>query len=63
MESSSGFDKEKISHTLDDTIKLIAECSNALHHIVKKNKMASIDSITLKASFGLQVIKQTITLT
>jgi hypothetical protein len=63
MESSSGFDKENISHTLDDTIKLIVECSNALHYIIKKNKKASIDSITLKATFGLQIIKQTITLT
>jgi hypothetical protein len=63
MESSSGFDKENISHTLDDTIKLIVECSNALHYIIKKNKKASIDSITLRATFGLQIIKQTITLT
>ncbi|KAL9540857.1 hypothetical protein MBANPS3_009446 [Mucor bainieri] len=63
IESSSGFDKENVNHSLDDTLKLLAECSNALLHIIKHNKKASIDTISRKCVFGIQVIKQTLTLT
>jgi hypothetical protein len=65
MESSCGFEKEEINHTLDDAIKLIIEYSNALHYIIGKNKKASIESIlrSKKATFGIQIIKRTLTLT
>ncbi|RCH89981.1 hypothetical protein CU098_009815 [Rhizopus stolonifer] len=63
IESSSGFEKENINHSLDDTLKLLAECSNALLHVIKHSKKASIDTITKKCTLGVQVIKQTLTLT
>ncbi|CAO3680677.1 unnamed protein product [Rhizopus stolonifer] len=63
IESSSGFEKENVNHSLDDTLKLLAECSNALLHVIKYSKKASIDTITKKCTFGVQVIKQTLTLT
>ncbi|KAI9478413.1 MAG: hypothetical protein EXX96DRAFT_570806 [Benjaminiella poitrasii] len=63
IESSSGFDKENVNHSLDDTLKLLAECSNALLHIIKHNKKASIDTMSKKRILGVQVIKQTLTLT
>ena len=63
IESSSGFEKENVNHSLDDTLKLLAECSSALLHVIKHNKKASIDTITKKCTFGVQVIKQTLTLT
>lgn len=63
IESSSGFEKEKINHSLDDTLKLLAECSNALLHTIKDNKKASIDNVTKKCTFGVQIIKRTLTLT
>lgn len=63
IESSSGFEKENVNHSLDDTLKLLVECSSALLHVIKHNKKASIDTITKKCTFGVQVIKQTLTLT
>ncbi|KAI8887745.1 hypothetical protein K501DRAFT_149266, partial [Backusella circina FSU 941] len=38
IECSSGFDKEIFSHSLDNTLKLLVECSNSLLHIMKQNK-------------------------
>ncbi|GAA5805934.1 hypothetical protein HPULCUR_011460 [Helicostylum pulchrum] len=63
VECSSGFEKEMVNHSLDDTLKLLVECSNSLLNTIKQNKNASIDSITKKCAFGVQVIKQTLTLT
>lgn len=63
VEFSSGFEKENINHSLDDTLKLLAECSSALLHVIKNNKKASINTMTKKCTFGVQVIKQTLTLT
>ncbi|CEP16440.1 hypothetical protein [Parasitella parasitica] len=63
VECSSGFEKEMVNHSLDDTLKLLVECSNSLLYTIKQNKNASIDSITKKCTFGVQVIKQTLTLT
>lgn len=63
IESSSGFEKENVSHSLDDTLKLLAECSSALLHIIKHNKKASIDTMIKKCTLGVQVIKKTLTLT
>ncbi|KAI8886517.1 hypothetical protein K501DRAFT_159475, partial [Backusella circina FSU 941] len=48
VECSSGFEKEMVNHSLDDTLKLLVECSNSLLNIIKQNKNASIDSITKK---------------
>lgn len=44
VEFSSGFEKENTNHSLDDTLKLLAECSSALLHVIKNNKKASIDN-------------------
>ena len=63
IECSSGFDNEITRHSLDDTLKLLVECSNSLLHILKQNKRASIETMTKKCTFGIQVIKQTLTLT
>lgn len=63
IESSSGFEKENVSHSLDDTLKLLAECSSALLHIIKHNKKAGIDTIIKKCTLGVQVIKKTLALT
>ena len=63
IESSSGFEKENVSHSLDDTLNLLAECSSALLHIIKHNKKAGIDTIIKKCTLGVQVIKKTLTLT
>ncbi|KAI7879532.1 uncharacterized protein EV154DRAFT_52000 [Mucor mucedo] len=63
VECSSGFEKEVVNHSLDDTLKLLVECSNSLLNTIKQNKNASIESITKKCAFGVQVIKQTLTLT
>lgn len=63
IECSSGFDKEITSHSLDDTLKLLVECSNSLLHILKQNKRASMETMTKKCTFGIQVIKQTLTVT
>ncbi|KAF1797363.1 hypothetical protein FB192DRAFT_1261246, partial [Mucor lusitanicus] len=45
--SSSGFDKENVNHSLDDTLKLLQ----------------NINAICKKSVFGIQVIKQALTLT
>lgn len=58
IESSSGFEKENVSHSLDDTLKLLAECSSALLHIIKHNKKAGIDTIIKKCTLDVQVIKK-----
>ena len=58
IESSSGFEKENVSHSLDDPLKLLAECSSALLHIIKHNKKAGIDTIIKKCTLGVQVIKK-----
>lgn len=63
IECSSGFEREKVNHSLDDTLKLLVECSNSLLGTIKQNKTASIDTMTKKCSLGIQVIKQTLTLT
>ncbi|CEP19541.1 hypothetical protein [Parasitella parasitica] len=63
IECSSGFDKEITAHSLDDTLKLLVECSNSLLHILKQNKRASMETMTKKCTFGIQVIKQTLTVT
>ncbi|KAL7317081.1 hypothetical protein PS15m_003481 [Mucor circinelloides] len=63
IESSSGFEKENVGHSLDDTLKLLAECSSALLHIIKHDKKAGIDTIIKKCTFGVQVINKTLTLT
>lgn len=63
VECSSGFDKEITCHSLDDTLKLLTCCSNSLLHIMKLNKRASIETMMKKCTFGIQVIKNTITLT
>ncbi|KAG1046944.1 hypothetical protein G6F43_010589 [Rhizopus delemar] len=62
IESSSGINKESVSHTLEDTIKIIVESSNALNCIVKKNKNASIGTICKKEVYGIQLIVRTLTL-
>ncbi|KAG1197136.1 hypothetical protein G6F35_012860 [Rhizopus arrhizus] len=57
IESSSGFEKENVSHSLDDPLKLLAECSSALLHIIKHNKKAGIDTIIKKCTLGVQTGK------
>ncbi|KAG2206414.1 hypothetical protein INT46_006964 [Mucor plumbeus] len=52
IECSSGFDNEITRHSLDDTLKLLVECSNSLLHILKQNKRASIETMTKKCTFG-----------
>lgn len=63
IECSSGFEKEKVNYFLDDTLKLLVECSNPLLNTIKQNKKASIDTMTKKCALGIQVIKQILTLT
>ncbi|EIE89444.1 hypothetical protein G6F46_009057 [Rhizopus delemar] len=46
--SNSGINKESVSHTLEDTIKIIVESSNALNCIVKNNKMHPLAQSTKK---------------
>ncbi|KAK4515338.1 uncharacterized protein ATC70_010282 [Mucor velutinosus] len=63
IESSSGINRENVAHSLNDTIKLITECSGALQHIVQKHPNASLDTMCLKEVYGLQVVKKQATLT
>lgn len=63
IECSSGFEKEKVNYFLDDTLKLLVECSNPLLNTIKQNKKASIDTMTKKCALSIQVIKQILTLT
>ncbi|KAI8088179.1 hypothetical protein BDF21DRAFT_396367 [Thamnidium elegans] len=52
VESSSGSEKENVNHSLDGTIKLLAECNNSLLYIFKRNKKASIDNILKKCTLS-----------
>ncbi|CAO3667112.1 unnamed protein product [Rhizopus stolonifer] len=63
IECSSGFEKERVNHSLDYTLKLLVDCSNSLLSTIKQNKRGSIDTMTKKCALGVQVIKQTLTLT
>lgn len=62
IESSSGIKKESVPHTLEDTIKIIVECSNALNCIIKNNKNASIGTVCKKEVYRIQLIVHTLTL-
>ncbi|KAL7325706.1 hypothetical protein PS15p_208157 [Mucor circinelloides] len=42
IESSSDFEKENISYSLDDALKLLAECSNTLLHVIKHKKKQAL---------------------
>lgn len=63
IECSNGFNKEVTNHSLDDTLKLLIECTNSLLHILKPNKRASIETMMKKCIFGIQVIKNILTVT
>lgn len=63
VESSSGFGRENVNHSLDDTLRLLAECSSFLLHVIEQNKTASIDTTVKKCTLCVQVIKETLTLT
>lgn len=38
IEGSIGFNKEKVDHSLADTLKLLVDCINSLLHVTKQNK-------------------------
>jgi hypothetical protein len=58
IECSSGFEKEIPMHSIDDTLKLLVECSNSLLHTLKQNKRANIDTMTKRCTFGIQIINE-----
>ncbi|CAO3639361.1 unnamed protein product [Mucor hiemalis] len=62
IESSSGLLQENISHTLEDTLKLLVECNGALCYILSHFKNSRFETALKKSTFGVQVIKDTITL-
>ncbi|KAG2198279.1 hypothetical protein INT47_004363, partial [Mucor saturninus] len=62
IESSSGLLQENISHTLEDTLKLIVECNGALCYILSHFRNSRLKTALKKTTFDVQVIKDTITL-
>ncbi|KAI9487559.1 MAG: hypothetical protein EXX96DRAFT_605487 [Benjaminiella poitrasii] len=62
IESSSGLLQENISHTLEDTLKLLVECNGALCYILSHFKNSRFKTVLKKPTFGVQVIKDRITL-
>ncbi|KAI7897078.1 uncharacterized protein EV154DRAFT_455173, partial [Mucor mucedo] len=52
IDCSSGFEKEKVSHLIDGTLKLLVECSDSLLSTIKQNKAASIHTIKKKVFIG-----------
>ncbi|KAI7899101.1 uncharacterized protein BX663DRAFT_423765, partial [Cokeromyces recurvatus] len=62
IESSSGLLQENISHTLEDTLKLLVECNGALCYILRHFKNSRFKTALKKSTFGVQVIKDTVTL-
>ncbi|ORE05722.1 hypothetical protein BCV72DRAFT_208714 [Rhizopus microsporus var. microsporus] len=62
IESSSGIMQENVSHTLEDTLKLICECNGALFYILRQFNKCSFQTALKRSTFGIQVIKNTITL-
>jgi hypothetical protein len=62
IESSSGLQHENIVHTLEDTLKLIIECNGALGYTLSQLKKCNFESALKKSTFGIQVIKDTLTI-
>lgn len=62
IESSSGIAKEAVQHSLDDTIKLIIECTNSLGQSIRHHKNASMTTMCEKEVYAIQVIVNKLTL-
>ncbi|CAO3658239.1 unnamed protein product [Rhizopus stolonifer] len=62
IESSSGIIQENVNHTLDDILKFICECNGALLYILSQFNRSSFKTALEGSTFGIQVIKNTITL-
>jgi hypothetical protein len=62
MESSSGFAKENIEHTIEDSLKLVTTTISALQSDVSHNMDASFSTMKEYATYGVQCIKSRITL-
>lgn len=62
IESSSGLIQENISHTLEDTLKILVESNGALCYILNHFKNSRMKTALKETTFGVQVIKDTITL-
>lgn len=61
IESLSGLQQEHFVHTLEDTIKLVIECNGALSYILSQLNRCNFKTALKKSTFGIQVIKDTIT--
>ncbi|CEP19194.1 hypothetical protein [Parasitella parasitica] len=61
IESSSGITQENVN-TLEDTLKLICECNGALFYILSQFNKCSFETALRRSTFGVQVIKNTLTL-
>ncbi|ORE05431.1 hypothetical protein BCV72DRAFT_209339, partial [Rhizopus microsporus var. microsporus] len=62
IEFSSGLLQENISHTLEDALKLLVECNGALCYIFSHFKNSRFKAALKKSTFGVQAIKDTVTL-
>ncbi|OBZ81520.1 hypothetical protein A0J61_10434 [Choanephora cucurbitarum] len=62
IESSSGLLQENVSHTLEDTLKLLVECNGALCYALSQYKNSRLKTVIKKSTFGIQIIKNTLTL-
>jgi hypothetical protein len=62
IESSSDITQENVNHTLEDTLKLICECNGALFYILSQFIKCSFETALQRSTFGVQVIKNILTL-
>jgi hypothetical protein len=62
MESSSGFVKENIEHIIEDSFKLVTTTISALQSDVSHNMDAIYSTMKEYATYGVQYIKNCITL-
>lgn len=54
--------QEDVNHTLEDTMKLISECNGALCYVLSQYNKCSFETALKRRTFGIQIIKNTITL-
>ncbi|KAI9273833.1 hypothetical protein EDC94DRAFT_510359, partial [Helicostylum pulchrum] len=62
IESSSGTVQKNVDHTLEDTLKLICECNDAFFYILSQSNRCSFQTALKRSTFGVQIIKNSITL-
>ncbi|KAI8077642.1 hypothetical protein BDF21DRAFT_341696, partial [Thamnidium elegans] len=62
IETSSGITRENVNHTLKDTLKFICECNGALFYVLSHLNNCNFQTALKRSTFGIQVIKNTITL-